>query len=130
MSYQKDYAMGIQSEKDILPQLNTYFKRNLTKTSERYCKYDFNDDKGYKYELKTRNNTYSTYPTTIIGCDKLEDKMIFLFKFTDGLYFIEYDQEQFKLFDKKLFIRNARTDYKDIKKDYIFIPIKYLNKII
>lgn len=130
MTFKNDYATGLKSENEMMPILINYFNRDIKKTFNKYCKYDFEDNE-YKYELKTRNNKYSTYPTTIVGCDKItNNKIIFLFKFIDGLYYIEYNEEQFKQFEKKPFVRNSRSDFIDIKKDYLFIPINFLNKII
>ena len=127
--FKRDYDLGLKSEIEILPIITNYFKRNILHMLDNYSKYDYIDDKGYTYELKTRNNTYNNYSTTMIGADKLEDKMIYLFKFTDGLYFIEYHDELFKTFLRKPFVRQRGTYTMDIKKDYIYIPIKHLIKI-
>jgi hypothetical protein len=129
MSFKKDYETGILGEVKILSIINEHFNRSIKKSDGTYCKYDFIDDK-YKYELKTRNNYYNTYPTTIIAVDKLvSDKLIFLFNFKDGLYYIKYKKIIFDTFEKKMFVRNKRDDYKDIEKEYFFIPIEKLKKI-
>ena len=77
MTFKNDYATGLKSENEMMPILINYFNRDIKKTFNKYCKYDFEDNE-YKYELKTRNNKYSTYPTTIVGCDKItNNKIIF-----------------------------------------------------
>jgi hypothetical protein len=129
MSFFKDYQFGICKEFEILPLISNYFKSNIVRSSEKFNKFDFYDD-NCKYELKSRNNYYDTYPTTLIAVDKvINDDIIFLFKFMDGLYYIKYESSLFKTFEKKPFVRNQRTDYKDIEKEYFFIPIEKLTKI-
>lgn len=124
-----DCKYGNEKELIILPIINKYFNRNIIKLTDKYSKYDY-EDAIYKYELKSRTNNYNKYPTTLIACDKLtNNKIIFLFNFTDGLYYIEYDRKLFSKFDKKPFVRNYREGTTDIKKDYLFIPIEYLKKI-
>ena len=129
MSFKKDYSFGLGKENEILPIITTFFDRDIKKSKNNFDKYDFEDDK-YKYELKSRNNEYNKYPTTIICNDKvITDKLIFLFNFTDGLYYIKYSKSKFDNFEKKLFVRNKRQDYNDLEKMYIYIPIEKLKKI-
>jgi len=125
-----EYKRGIDSEKEVLPIIIDYFKRDIKATKERYSKYDYYDLE-YKYELKTRTNKYNSFPTTIIETNKIIEnfKIIFLFRFTDGLYFIEYEKELFNTFEKQLYIRNNPTIQTPIKKEHIFIPIDKLTKI-
>lgn len=129
MSFKNDYLFGLGKENEILPVIRTFFKRDIEKSTSKFEKFDYKDDK-YKYELKSRKNEYNKYPTTIICNDKvITDKLIFLFNFTDGLYYIKYSKSKFDKFEKKLFVRNKRSDFKDLEKDYIFIPIEKLKKI-
>jgi hypothetical protein len=128
MSYQVDRVAGLKKEGEVLPIIKTYFDRDIQKCTERYAKYDFFDEK-YKYELKSRNNTYDKYPTTLICADKTCKRIIFLFHFTDGLYYIKYRKSKFNTFEKKMFVRNKRSDYDDLEKEYIYIPIEHLKKI-
>jgi uncharacterized protein YeeX (DUF496 family) len=81
--------------------------------------------------LKTRNNKYNKYPTTLLPLDKIiSNNMIFLFSFQDGLYYIKYDKILFHTFEIKKYVRNIRNDYNDKLKDYLFIPIEKLIKIL
>ena len=129
MSYKMDYQNGKQKEEEVLPKIKNYFEREIQKSTERYELYDFYDEK-YKYELKSRNVKYETYPTTLIPKDKIRKRIIFLFNFTNGLYYIKYKPKIFQLFECKDFVRNARSDYNDKQKEYVYIPIEYLKKII
>lgn len=126
MSFTRDYEMGINGESKVLPIIQNYFCKNICKSVDKFEKFDFYDEK-YKYELKCRNVNYNKYPTTIVPCDKLCKNLILLFYFTDGLYFIKYGKI-FNKFEKKLFAR-YRPDFKDLEKEYYYIPIEYLQKI-
>ena len=127
--YIKDKKFGHFEEVDKLPILEEYFKDNL-KINKVYSKYDYEGDKAL-YEMKSRNNNYSKYPTTLIAYDKLTTKnnkdLIFIFNFLDGLYHIKYDEIKFKNYEIKLFHRTDRGN--DKHKEHIYIPISDLIKI-
>jgi len=137
-SFTKDYLFGMKSEVNVLNTVKNYFSLvykddNIIKVNNKYCKYDFKGDK-FVYELKSRNNCRSEYPTTIIPFDKIlqSDKLakdqgqIFLFNFIDGLYYIIYDKDVFKDFELKMFGRTDRLDINDKKKLYYYIPVQKL----
>ncbi len=127
--YKKDYEFGKLKEKELKDKLEKYFNDNLIE-SKRYDKYDFKGD-DYYYELKSRNCNYNKYPTTLIPVSKLfSDNQRFIFNFVDGIYYIEYNSNEFETFEKQQFVRNYRTGYKDIKQEYVFIPIDKLKPII
>jgi hypothetical protein len=130
-SFKNDYEMGTKNEDKVLIQINSFFNDNIIKASSTYSRYDYKGDK-YYYELKTRNNNYKTYPTTLIPYNKImtNKKQIFLFDFKDGLYYIEYIPEVFNEFELKHFVRNQRIDYNDIMSMYYYIPIEKLKKIL
>jgi len=129
MSFAKDYQFGKQQENKQFEIIKNYFKDDI-KTTSKYCSYDF-ESESCCYELKSRNIEYSRFPTTIIPADKIKGrkKLIFLFNFTDGLYFIEYIKEVFDEFTLANFQRNQRSDFNDKEKLYYFIPIAKLIKI-
>jgi hypothetical protein len=129
MSYLSDIKFGFKNEKDTIDIIRLYFQDNIQKM-KRYDKYDFMGECCY-YELKSRRNKYRDYPTTLIPADKIDDtkNIIFIFNFTDGLYYIKYNKEIFDTFEKKPFKRHQRVGYNDKQKDYYFIPIEALNYI-
>ena len=130
-SFKKDYEFGKKSEVNVFDLIQRYFKDNIKKIKKTTEVFDFEGDR-YIYELKSRTNAYNTYPTTLLGYNKIingNKEQIFLFSFTDGLYYIKYDETEFNTYEKKLFVRNKRTDYKDVLKLYIYIPIEKLIKI-
>ena len=118
------YKFGKSSEEAILPIIREYFKREIKATEGRYSSFDYKDEK-YNYELKTRTNKMQQYPTTMITINKCEVNSILLFKYTDYLAYIEYDEEKFKTYEVKKYTR-----YEDRqKRDHIFIPVKDLTII-
>jgi hypothetical protein len=128
-SYQQDKIFGIQQETFILPQLRTFFKNpNIKKTENEYDIYDFTDGI-INYELKSRNNKYNQFPTTLLTCNKLSNNCIYVFNFKDGIYYIKYDEQLFNTFEKKQFVRNYRFGKDDKPQEHIFIPIQHLIKI-
>jgi len=129
-TFKRDYKNGMEGEREVLPIIKEFFKRDIKATTYKFDTFDFYDEE-YKYELKTRTNAYSQYPTTLISTNKITDntKMIFLFNFTDGLYYIEYEKTLFDTFERKMFVRNKRSDYVDKLREHLFIPITHLIKI-
>tara|TARA_R110002072_G_scaffold209146_1_gene366715 strand:- start:1631 stop:2074 length:444 start_codon:yes stop_codon:yes gene_type:complete len=138
----KDLRFGKQNEKKVLEILK---KNNNTikKYKYKYSTFDFylrdeNKKKVIEYELKSRNIKYNQYPTIICGLNKFEYAIkrllkgirpIFLFYFTDGLYYwelidVDKQKNQYsfgKICNKQ---RNDKTD------DGLYIKMKYLKKYI
>jgi hypothetical protein len=130
MAFKRDYEFGIKSQIDVFPILSTFFGGNITPTTNKMDPWDFVGDDNV-YELKSRCVTYSKYPTTIVGLDKIKDiakKIVFLFKFTDGLYYIRYDKALFDTFTVEAF-RRYRVGVNDKEKAYIYIPTEHLKRI-
>jgi len=129
-SFQNDLQFGLSNENNVIQQLSSYFKEEIEKTKPRYCPYDA-ISKTTKYEIKTRRCCYQQYPTTIIPVSKVRnitDKLIFVFHFTDGLYYIVYDKELFDTFEKQN-IQIYRKGIQDKPTEHYYIPISQLQKI-
>jgi len=128
--YPADYAFGTKEEDKIVPLLKEFFKRDIKRSEDKYSKHDFYDEE-YTYEVKSRTNNYNHYPTTIITQDKIvlqnNKKLILLFNFLDGLYYIEYDADKFKHYESKMFSR-AKVSWN--QKLHLYIDINDLTKII
>jgi len=123
--YNQRYTIGKQSEAQILPIIKDFFKREITPTEDKYNEFDFKDET-YNYELKTRTNKMNQYPTTMTTRNKCKPNSILLFKYTDCLAYIEYDEERFKQYEVSQYTR-----YEDrATRDHIFIPIKDLSIIV
>jgi hypothetical protein len=125
----QSYKFGKEKEEEILPTIRAFFKRDIQAYPNQYDDFDFWDDET-EYEVKSRTNTYSKYRTTMITRNKInkptEKQVVLLFNFIDGLYYIEYNQEQFSNYETKMFSRaNEEWD----EKEHIYIPIVDLKKV-
>lgn len=131
-SFKNDYNYGKKKEIELFKTINDYFGDNITLNNDDFALIDYTGNK-YIYELKSRNCSYSNYPTTLIPynkiCDSENKNIILLFNFTDGLYYIKYDEKIFNSFELNYFVRNKRIDYDDKSKLYYYIPINKLIKI-
>ena len=129
--FKKDYTFGIKKEVELLPKIKLFFNDETITQLDRLNVFDYKGDNKY-IELKSRNNNYSKYPTTMIGYNKikkaleLNEDVYFIFSFTDGIYYYKFDR------DKELEIKQGgrRDRGKNEIKDYYFIPIEILQKII
>ena len=129
--FKKDYTFGLKKEIELLPKIKLFFNDETITQLDRLNVFDYKGDNKY-IELKSRNNNYNKYPTTMIGYNKikkaleLNEDVYFIFSFTDGIYYYKFDR------DKELEIKQGgrRDRGKNEIKDYYFIPIEILQKII
>jgi hypothetical protein len=123
------YIYGKQQEKKVYPIIEEYFEgENIIQTKDQYSRYDFVGNTKV-FELKSRRNRHNSYSTTMITCNKLkklDKELILLFNFTDGLYFIKYDDDLFKTFFSQPFKRDEVNAY---PLDHVYIPIEHLTLI-
>jgi hypothetical protein len=128
-NFYTDLSYGLEREKLVLEKIKKYFNDDtITKTTDRFSKYDFISD-NCKYELKSRKNKKTTYKTTILPTHKIIDgKQIFLFNFTDGLYYIEYDKEVFSNFNT-FEMTDCRAGRQNQVALHYSIPIELLREI-
>lgn len=120
--FNQRYNIGKASEELVLPKLIKYFARDIVPTTDKFAKYDFTCSE-YNYELKSRNCALNTYKTSMIGLNKMGDKSILIFKFSDSLAYCEYNKEKFSTYSIEYV-----TMY-DHPIAHIFIPIKDLKVI-
>jgi len=124
-TFRKDYQFGKKKEIILKPKIEAFFN-DITFTTSNLCPYDLKGENHF-YEIKSRNISSCRFDTTILPCSKLRENLICIFSFSDGDYYIKYDKEKFDGFQRKMFCRQKRSDYKDMPKEYIFIPVKQLN---
>ena len=133
MSFKNDYAFGLEAESSVMSKMSEHFKTELTKTDQ-FNPFDFKDSK-MCIELKTRRNKKDAYPTTMVGANKVKiaeqdtsgKKYVFAFKFTDGIYYIEYDRELFSSFEIS---EGGRCDRgRSEMNDYCYIPVSLLKPL-
>jgi len=132
-SEENDIAFGKQNEDDVLTKLSFFGK--VIPMDDRYAPFDFRTtNKSTFIELKTRMNSKNKYPTTMVSKSKVDiakeypkKKFVFCFKFTDGLYYIQYDKDLFETFETSQGGRNdrGRAEYND----YCFIPVSKLTQM-
>lgn len=124
-----DYQLGTEAQARLLPKLAEFFADNLAPTPGQYDRYDYESDTAV-YELKSRRVSKDSYPTTLIGADKVNPKhpksQVYLFEFTDGLFYLRFDKALFETFERKPFVRNAPGF---VEKPYLFIPVTALEPI-
>jgi len=133
-SLKNDISFGMKKEEEVLPLLQQTWKEevNILNTKIRfkneYHKYDFESDGGSVWEVKSRRNTKTAYPTTIIPIHKTmltEKPYYFVFNFTDVCCYIEYDEEKFSTFNKRM-IRCFRQGARPTPILHYEIPIELL----
>ena len=126
----EDLNYGFQQEDTLLETIKNKFGYSFKKTSK-YHAYDYTDGEIY-IELKSRRCNYNSYPTTMIGYNKLvyamnnpNKKFKFLFNFYDGLYSHDFDTEK----DYKI-RTGGRSDRGRLElSKYAYIPISELTLI-
>ena len=125
--FKQDFKLGIQSENKVLKFLNESYEDKFISTTQN-CPFDFTNNQ-YNIELKTRNNTYNKYPSTMVGYNKIkiaeedntDKKYKFLFLFEDGLYCWDFEKDKYTI---KTGGRRDRGLYE--YKQYAYIPIEEL----
>jgi len=126
---------GILQEKKLRKKFKKYFDcLHLKKIKDQYHSFDFvgilKDEKTTVYiELKSRTNTSTQYPTTMISYSKIvkgyqllqKGILVYLtFQFTDGCYFYQLE--------KKDSDKQQNTNYFNNVK-YLYLKISDLTKI-
>jgi hypothetical protein len=124
-----DLEMGDLNEELIEQIIIDVYNFKPNKTEKNHPMDFYNND--YYFEVKSRRCNHDTYPTTMIGLNKIEfayntnRKVVFLFSFDDGVYQYIFDKND--NFNIGIGGRNDRG--KPEYKKYIYIPINKLVKI-
>jgi hypothetical protein len=127
-SYQLDKQMGRFNEELLLPTLRKSFNTTIRKGGE-YEKFDFIDERGVLYELKSRRCRKNTYPTTLLPKHKVLGKeQYFIFRFTDKVCYIKFDAAIFATFEVQDLI-DGRFAYGEPIEHYK-IPIELLVELL
>jgi hypothetical protein len=128
-SLANDLKFGFSKEAEILPILKEFFgEESLEKTKDTFAVYDF-QGANTRYELKSRRNAHNKYLTTIVPVSKsATENVVFVFGFTDGLFYIKYDSELFSKFNIKE-VSVYRDGVMGRPKKHFEIPVSLLVKI-
>lgn len=132
-SLANDIKFGLKNEEIILTSLKTYWNDETIRNTkdiynDEYFPYDFENEKGCSWEVKSRRNSKTQYPTTILPVHKVRntnEKQYFVFQFTDKNCFIEYDKEKFDTFRTRQ-IRVQRYGGNSNYYNHYEIPIELL----
>lgn len=120
---EEDLDLGITAEHKLLPYLQKHFGGNLYKEPARACRWDYRNDTHF-FELKTRRVSKNRYPTTMLAVNKVRHpNTVFIFNFTNGVYYIEYDEETFSGFERAFYQRQSNSDFKNRLQEYYYIPV-------
>jgi hypothetical protein len=120
-----DLSMGLKNQKYVLKTLRNKFTDSLVETTDRFCKWDYEDKDKNHYELKSRRAMKNTYSTTLLPCHKIMQttlKQTFIFQFSNKLCYIEYDEDTFKEFQTG-WITDCRQNRDDL---HYYIPVSKL----
>lgn len=121
-NFENDFEYGEKQEVELLAILQEEFNDEDLKLTDRYSKFDLTSDK-YNIEIKSRKFHSSKYNTTMIPCNKciiVDNKKTFIvINFTNAIYYIEYNEEQFKKYEIKQFSRQNSIEYD--------LPYYYIN---
>ena len=129
-----DKEFGIEAEDECLPILKLKFDEFLIKNSNKFAIFDYVGSKTF-IELKTRRYESTKYPDTMIGCNKIKNalkvigrKVIFVFKFTDDIYYWEFNKETLEAVSEVRL--GGRIDRGvDERRPYYFIKINAMSKL-
>ena len=130
--FQIDKEFGDRNENEVLTILSQKFE-GIEKIKRKYSPFNYKKT-NLKIELKSRRVTSDHYKTTMISLTKLlncydiHTRYLFLFKFTDKLMWIEYNEGLFNEFEIKQGGRYDRKKGAEIT-TYCYIPIEYLKDI-
>ena len=121
-SLQKDITYGLSKQPLVVETLTKYFDEPITETKHKFCRYD-----AYSTTTKRRCR-YKTFATTIVQVQDVTERLVFVFHFTDGLYYTVYDADLLVTFKQEV-ITYYRTDGSNEPVLHYMIPIEQLHRI-
>ena len=130
-SYKNDVAFGKKAQTQIIEKLRTFFGANILENKERFATYDgFCKETKTNFEIKARRCSLSSFSTTIVPYSKIvkkkkDEKLIFVFSFTEGIYYIEFDTKLFGTFATEDIIY-YRDGISPNSVKHLCIPCEYL----
>jgi hypothetical protein len=120
-----DLDLGLKNEISILPKLHKHFMDDtITKTENKYEVYDYESEDGTHYEVKTRRNTKTQYPTTLLPCHKIchTKEQYFIFSYLDKDCVIKYRKDQFDTYGT-IMMSDCRKGMNGKKVNHYLIPV-------
>ena len=134
-SLRNDLAFGTNEEANLLSRLEGVFGKKLERQLG-YASMDYKSlEKPLYVELKTRRIRHDQYPTALISahkvdfCKKSNSECYFVYQYTDGLFYIKYDEKVFESFWSGVYRRNESADMVARDKQTVFIPVEHLKPL-
>ena len=131
----RDLKFGTKVEPAVIKKLEVFFKEPIKQMPEGSY-YDAESNTA-RYEIKTRRFSFATHETTYIPNSKFWSKkqgkeLRFVFNFTDGMYYIDYNQRTFEKYDEELIEadRCRNGEYKKTKELHTLIDVADLKPIL
>jgi hypothetical protein len=130
-----DLAFGEQSEREQFSTIETFLGHKLNHKGGKSI-FDFDNGANVFCDLKTRRIPHDRYSTAIIGANKVmaarmnpQNTYWFIYKYSDGIFGIQYSKEKFDTFEHSDYSRGDREDYHNNAQHCYFIPHKELQRI-
>lgn len=130
----RDVCFGVHCESSLFQDIKNRFGNDIVKSADEFAVYDYGNDDIF-IEVKSRRNTKSRYPDTMIGYNKIrfflehpEKKSYCIFNFTDGAYYVEVNEETIK--QCRISSGGRRDRGHDEIKQYCFVPVKLLSPLV
>jgi len=134
-SLRNDLAFGTNEEANLMPRLESVFGNKLERQLG-FASMDYKSpEKPLYVELKTRRIKHDQYPTALISahkvdfCKKSNSDCYFVYQYTDGLFYIKYDEQLFNSFWTDTYRRNESSDMVARDKQTTFIPVRCLKPL-
>ena len=130
--YSKDYDFGIANENNLLCTIKSYFDNDLECCADQYSVVDFTSDTT-NIELKSRRIKHNKYDTAMIGKNKIDyllndnKRGYIVYKYIDGLYYVEINKENVNRFNLGIGGRYDRG--KNEVSEIYYIPVEMLKLI-
>jgi len=129
-SLDKDIEYGVSKQPLVIDSIVKYFNEPIEETKHKFCRYDAYSTTT-KYEVKSRRCRYKTFATTTVPVHKVQDitdRLVFVFHFTDGLYYIVYDADLFGTYKQELITYHQTGGSNELVLHFM-IPIEQLHRI-
>ena len=134
-SLANDLAFGTSEEAKQLSRLEEVFCSKL-KRQLGFASMDYkSEEKPLFIELKTRRIKHDQYPTALISAHKLDfckssnSECYFVYQYTDGLFYVKYDEKLFSTFWTDSYRRQESLDMVSRDKQTTFIPVRHLKPL-
>ena len=134
MLYQIDVDYGLENERNCHSKIENFFNEKIIKL-DYYNNFDFSNlDNTIMIELKSRRCKIDDYEDTMINISKInvakklvknKDKKFEIYFF---FYYLQNDLYYWK-YDDTIDLRIDNCCYRNVRKQYAYIPTKLLTKI-